>query len=135
MTAGACGRAAACSLVFILAAALGCASTGGAELGKPVTLKLGERAAFDEGRFVVTFVSVPEDSRCPKDVQCIRAGTARVRLETVSGNAAPAPIELEVPGDAVIGEWEIEVQRLDPYPISSQSKSKESLIILVVRRR
>jgi hypothetical protein len=136
MTAAARRRAAARFLVFVLSAGLGCASSGGAELGKNVTLKLGEHAAFDGDRIVVTFVSVPEDSRCPKDVQCIRAGNARVRLDVVLGSAAPTPLDLEVPGSAVVGEWEVAVERLDPYPVSERpTESKEYLIILGVSRR
>jgi hypothetical protein len=134
MTAGARRRAR--FLVFVLSAGFGCASSGGAELGKPVTLKLGERAAFDGERIAVTFDAVPEDSRCPKGVQCIRAGTARVRLQVVVGSDAPVPLDLEVPSSAVIGEWEVAVERLDPYPVSERpTESKEYLISLGVARR
>ncbi len=34
----------------------------------------------------ITFDSVTQDSRCPKDVQCIWAGTVKAKLIAVSGN-------------------------------------------------
>jgi eight-cysteine-cluster-containing protein len=48
-----------------------------------VTLGVGETAAFRG--ILVTPVAVVEDSRCPVDVQCIQAGTVRVKLEIKSG--------------------------------------------------
>ncbi len=107
MTRGVRRRAAARILAFVLAAGVGCASSGGAELGKPVTLKVGERAAFDDERVAVTFLSVPEDSRCPKDGQCVWAGNARVVLEvsrpgreaqTVSLDTTRGPRQTEFDG-------------------------------------
>jgi hypothetical protein len=48
-----------------------------------VTLKMGELATFRN--ISIRPLSIEEDSRCPLDVQCIQAGTVRVRLEVVSG--------------------------------------------------
>lgn len=48
-----------------------------------VTLRLSEEAVFNGVR--ITPLAVVEDSRCPADVQCIHAGTLRVRVQTVSG--------------------------------------------------
>ncbi|MBX4189383.1 hypothetical protein KW785_02190 [Candidatus Parcubacteria bacterium] len=45
-----------------------------------VTLALGETATFAD--ISVTPTAVTEDSRCPKDVQCIQAGTVKVRVTT-----------------------------------------------------
>lgn len=47
------------------------------------TLKLGEQAIFKN--ISLRLISIEEDSRCPKDVQCIQAGTVRVRVEVASG--------------------------------------------------
>ena len=47
-----------------------------------VSLSLGEAAQFPDVR-IMPF-EIVEDSRCPSDVQCIQAGTVRVRVETVS---------------------------------------------------
>jgi hypothetical protein len=48
-----------------------------------VTLKVGETASFKD--ISITPTKVSEDSRCPKDVQCIQAGTVKVVLNISSG--------------------------------------------------
>lgn len=48
-----------------------------------VTLKVGETVVFKDMKLKV--VSLVEDSRCPKGVQCIQAGTVRVEVQVVSG--------------------------------------------------
>jgi hypothetical protein len=48
----------------------------------PVTLALSEKAQFPG--LTIRPTAVTEDSRCPTSVQCIQAGTVRVRTEIVS---------------------------------------------------
>lgn len=48
-----------------------------------VTLKLGELAIFKN--ISIRSIAIVEDSRCPVDVQCIQAGTVRVKIEVASG--------------------------------------------------
>lgn len=48
-----------------------------------VTLKVGETARFKG--LSVKAISIEEDSRCPTDVQCVWAGTVRVKIQVVSG--------------------------------------------------
>lgn len=50
-----------------------------------VTVKLGEEVVFSNLK--LTIAQVIEDSRCPKDVMCIQAGTVRVRT-ILSGSEA-----------------------------------------------
>ena len=48
-----------------------------------VTLALNQRATFKG--LTIRPISVEEDSRCPKDVQCVWAGRVRVKVEVISG--------------------------------------------------
>ncbi len=48
-----------------------------------VMLKIGSAAQFKD--ISIKPISIEEDSRCPSDVQCIWAGTVRVKIQTVSG--------------------------------------------------
>lgn len=48
-----------------------------------VTLSLGQEARFET--VSIKPLSILEDSRCPKDVQCIQAGTVRVLLQRTRG--------------------------------------------------
>lgn len=69
----------------------------GVRLGESFSLRVGETATLEDARVTVTFQKVLRDSRCPKDVTCIRAGEAVVvlALETEAGQRAV--LELEVP--------------------------------------
>ncbi len=39
----------------------------------------------------ITPLSIVEDSRCPVDVQCIQAGTVRLKIQVVNGMGSSAP--------------------------------------------
>lgn len=48
-----------------------------------VVLSMGQLAKFKD--ISILPIGIAEDSRCPVDVQCIQAGTVRVKIEVVSG--------------------------------------------------
>jgi hypothetical protein len=77
------------------------------------TARLGE--SVRAGSVVVTPVSVVEDSRCPKSVQCIQAGTvrllARIRKD---GRVSETVAGLRQPADIGVG-W-LHLVRACPYP-------------------
>ncbi|TAK59121.1 hypothetical protein EPO14_00605 [Patescibacteria group bacterium] len=55
-----------------------------------VTLKLDEQVLFKD--LSIRVISLEEDSRCPTGVQCIQAGTVRVKVEIVSGLGTSTPV-------------------------------------------
>lgn len=56
-----------------------------------------------------------EDSRCPVDVQCIQAGTVRVRADVVSPTGNGSKIfDFEKP--VIVDKWEITLVQVDPVP-------------------
>lgn len=55
-----------------------------------VTMRLGEQVTFKD--LTVRVISLEEDSRCPTGVQCIQAGTVRVKIEVVSAMGTSTPI-------------------------------------------
>ena len=66
---------------FLFLATLSILSTGfgGGEaiqvkLGEPFELRIGEKASVAGGEVTLTFLAVPQDSRCPKGEQCIWRG-------------------------------------------------------------
>jgi hypothetical protein len=67
------------------------------------------------GPFVVTPVSIAEDSRCPASVQCIQAGTvrllARIRRE---GRGSEVVVGLRKP--AALGAAWLHLVQACPYP-------------------
>lgn len=99
-----------------LTALSACASGGGpGALGSDgsATLKPGERIALAD-RSQLRYIGVTADSRCPPNVQCIRAGDADVTFEfaPVDGAAQPLAFNTENARTLSAGRWTIELTAL-----------------------
>lgn len=68
--------------------------------------------------FSITPLEVVEDSRCPIDVQCIQAGTVRVKT-TLSGNLGAYTATLELNKPLVNEEVSITLKSVSPGPLST----------------
>jgi len=79
----------------------------------------------------VHFEKVISDSRCPKDVTCVMAGWAMVKLTLVTaGDNSEQSLELKIPA-MLVGDvmpvvfkndaGQLLIQKLTPYPISSEA--------------
>lgn len=99
-------------------------------------LKAGTEAVAGGG-LLVRFDEVLEDSRCPKGVDCLWAGNAKIRLTVRSGddcgtlrlNTAVAPRE------AIWNGMNFSLVKLDPYPASGvEIKPSEYIATVSVTR-
>ncbi|MFN8093112.1 MAG: hypothetical protein U0599_12995 [Vicinamibacteria bacterium] len=110
-----------CALFCLAVAAFagaGCgasATAGDVALGVEFALAPGQSVAVGEDGFPVRFVAVVEDSRCPKDVTCVRAG--RVVVSVTAGTAAE-PSTLEPEGSVNARGHRLRLVRVEPYPTS-----------------
>jgi len=87
-----------------------------------VTLRRGEDAYFGAQPLHLLFREVPQDSRCPTDVQCVWAGNGMVRLEVALGESPDTPRDLNTtldPTSTVVGGYRITLLRLLPDPVST----------------
>jgi hypothetical protein len=102
----------------------GCASAGGttlnSEVGEEFQLAPAQTIAVGRDGLTVRFIGVTEDSRCPANVQCIRAGEARVQLELRFPGNEPDEVILATEGaqprHASLGPYDVQLVRLDPTP-------------------
>jgi hypothetical protein len=53
-----------------------------------VRIQVNHQKNVARGRINVRFVKMVEDSRCPRDVQCIQAGNAEIRVRVSRGKRA-----------------------------------------------
>lgn len=91
------------------------AGNGTAALGRDFTLRPGESLRLAGTRSTLTFVAVPEDSRCPEGVQCIWAGNAKLSLRL---DEQPFAINSTVePRDAVVQGYRFHLVGLTQRPI------------------
>ncbi len=128
----------AAALGALLAAACAArAAPVAAGLDEPFRVPVGGRAVVDGERLAVGFEGVPADSRCPTDVQCVRAGEAAMALRLSGRGFAPADLELlSVPGrdSGEYGDYRVELLGLDPRPTSAGVPPDAYVAVLRVRR-
>lgn len=91
------------------------------DVGEAFTLSPGQRVTV-AGALGVRFEGVDGDSRCPRDVTCIRAGEAFVKLTLLEADATTLTLEVP-PGGGAEGSvegWTVTVQQLAPEPLSTR---------------
>lgn len=99
--------------------------------GEIIYLKEGENKFLKDYQMNVTFKGISEDSRCPKDVQCIWSGVAVAQLEVMATTSRPGILQIssiENKGrnyhkSADFNGYTISLADVNPYPESSNSKS------------
>jgi hypothetical protein len=114
------------------------ACDGGASVNKEFKLRFGGDAAVGDG-LKVKFSALVEDSRCPKGVDCIWEGNAKIKVELSGAGKESATFELNTnvePKSASGAGYEISLLKLDPYPnADARPKEKDYVATLSVRRK
>ena len=106
--------------------------------GKPVDVELGKVLAMESGDLDVSFLEVLQDSRCPADVVCIRAGDATILIGVVSGGVPFGLFELMIeesqtgPDVHQVGGWAIALVALNPFPGTSEAKRGDPITATLV---
>jgi hypothetical protein len=87
-----------------------------------VTLAIGEVVLLDRGRLQLALRAIDGDSRCPRDVRCLQAGTVRGRIEAsgsmwsfevLEGSLQPFG---EFTTQAAGRTYTLRVRHVEPYP-------------------
>lgn len=88
-----------------------------------IYLKEGETQFLKEYEMNVTFKKIVEDSRCPKDVNCVWAGVATAEIELMGIYTRPSIIKLSTLDQ---GSKYSSVQQFNGYDISLDQLSPET---------
>jgi nitrogen fixation protein len=113
------------------------------DLNEPFTLSGGQVGLIPSENLQLRFTDIPEDSRCPTQVECFWTGQARIAISVQPGGADPTTVEFNTnpaPSQTVktvqVGRYGIELQTLDPYPQTPDPVAFEDYrATLVVRMR
>src|SRR5919197_2419394 len=70
-------------------------ATQNVAIGESFAIKIGQSVTFASEGLELAFETVVSDSRCPRGVQCIRAGEATIRFAVEKAPNARASIELQ----------------------------------------
>lgn len=135
--------------VLLAAFAAGCSSpapaSGPADTPRPprhqapadtLRLGVGEGLAISGGH-TLTFIGVVEDSRCPEDVECVRAGTASVQVEA-DGETVVLTLPGPEAGETSTVHWagvDFEASALTPYPGSEADRRGAPVVLVLAPRR
>ena len=121
--------------VFLLSS--GCGSgVVQSHLGEEFSLSVGQSAVIAGEDLKIMFEEIVEDSRCPKDVECIWEGRAIIALQITEADASH-DITLTEPGlnEQYSGETYKKYQfsfRLEPYPVEGKMISKDAYRLLMI---
>jgi hypothetical protein len=94
----------------VLALLSGCATTGAVIPGSDFTMSAGERVSLPDAS-TLRYIGIANDSRCPPDVMCIRAGDADVLFDHASNGSAASRITLNTgrQRSATLGRWQLQL--------------------------
>lgn len=127
--------------LFILTSAFAPPATVPADvaLDQEFELRNGRSVRIEGERLTVSFSRVAEDSRCPKGVECIWAGNAKVVLRLSKARGRASAISLNTGVDPKQGDYrgyEVKLVKLDPYPKEGrQIRRRDYVATLVVSRK
>ena len=113
---------------------------GMAAIDQPFQLRFDEAMLLPDQNIWVRFAAIKSDNRCPKDVQCVQAGEARIILFISVNDEDATQIELSTMLDqatAVVEGYRILLQAVEPYPQSSglPIPEKDYVITIVISRQ
>lgn len=103
------------SILALMLAFIG-VSQANAQTDRPVTVKVNEQQPIDGGKVKIKFVALVGDSRCPADVRCVWAGSAKLKIELNRRNESKV-FEINTnlkPQIVTFAGYEIKVIRLEP---------------------
>ncbi len=111
-----------------------------AVIGQPFDISIGASVLITGADLRVTLVGVENDSRCPVDVTCVRAGDATARLLVQVGRGEIAPASLIVGHEdpaksrATIGSYTLTALDLAPAPRSTRPITQGDYVLRLVVR-
>ena len=108
----------ACLSLAGFSAAASAESRAVADLETPFTLAPGAAVTVNSTPLKVRFVSVIEDSRCPRDVTCVWAGEVKVSLE-IEDAKLRSSVELREGEGIAAGQHRLTLLKVEPQPVST----------------
>lgn len=117
-----------------------CPSSGDTAVGGSTSLYEEFTLGLDQSKVIgpltITPLKVEQDSRCPSDAVCIQAGTVEVSTKFFQQDVIDSARVLKLGEPTIIGDLEITLKDVQPYPVSSQKPSwREYKVVMEVRGR
>jgi len=126
--------------LFIIGALLtltGSSFLGAAPQDKAVTVKVDQEKVVPGTQIKVKFIELVEDSRCPTDVRCLWAGSAKIKLRFSKGSDEEI-VELNTgvkPQSVEFGGYNFTFTGLSPRPRSNVRISRLGYVAALTAKR
>jgi hypothetical protein len=104
-----------------------------AKTDETVKVTIGKSTKADRGRIKIQFLSVLEDSRCPRDATCIWSGNARIRIAVSKGSESRI-VELNTDLDPRVHRifgYRVQLSDLNPRNGDPASQNAAAAVISV----
>jgi hypothetical protein len=113
-------------------------SVSKAWVGKEFKLKVGEEVILLKENLRIKFISVPEDSRCPLNVDCFWSGNAKIVLEYRKDSNPSVPDTLNThiqPHKSKYLNYIIILKNLEPYPVEPEQIPQEEYTATILVKK
>jgi hypothetical protein len=97
----------------VLALLSGCATTGAVIADSDFTMSAGEQVSLPDAS-TLRYIGIANDSRCPPDVMCIRAGDSDVLFDHAADGNSTSRVTLNTDRQrsASLGKWQLHLVNL-----------------------
>ncbi len=92
-----------------------------AQTNQKITVQINHQKTLAKNKLTIKFVALIEDSRCPVDTNCIRAGNAKIKIALKKGGASKT-FELSTndqPQTISFAGYAIKLTDLNPHPATN----------------
>ena len=106
-----------------------------APLNQEFIMRVGEDVVFKGEDLGLRFLSVVEDSRCPKGEKCITEGNGKIELQLKRSQKQPVTVELNTSSGtqkANYDGYEVKFVGLEPYPKMGRSIKPGDYVVTVL---
>ncbi|HQU83095.1 MAG TPA: hypothetical protein PKY59_08230 [Pyrinomonadaceae bacterium] len=124
-------------LTLILTLVFGTFVNAQAQSSQQAAIRINTQKKFSKSKLTVKVLEI-EDSRCPKDVECVWAGDAKVKIKVTNKKGKSETFELHTnlePKTVKFDNYEIKLGEVTPYPASNIriDASKRTAQIIVAK--
>lgn len=96
-----------------------------------IRVKIGTEKQIVKDKLALRFLDMVEDSRCPRDVQCIWAGNAKIKVQISKPGGQPKIFEMNTsldPQSILVEGYTIKLIGLTPEPASNIRIRKDGYV-------
>jgi hypothetical protein len=93
-----------------------------AQRNESVTLRVNKQKKLSRSKLTIKFVSLVEDSRCPKGTNCVWAGNATIKVKVSNARGESKFFELNTNTGAkgdTLGGYQFTLESLTPHPANN----------------